>query len=137
MKQVAKWITKAEELYNARYVGLYDLPDREGPIYVFYTENPDTKKGHDNYFGMFWHGPRSEGRLYITSAASIRDAVFPAHHIVEDKYLVSRYRHDYQTFGDKMIDGGLAYTRSSLPGPDYEMRVIDGHEVFRKKQLTK
>lgn len=133
MKQVANWIPKAEAHYSARYVGLYDLPDREGPFHIFYTENPDTSKGHDNYFGLFWRNDEP----YITSAATIRDAVFSAHKLDEHSYLVSRYRHDYRRANGKMIDGGLAYVRSSIPGPEYEMRIIDGYEVYNKKVVDK
>jgi hypothetical protein len=133
------WIAATEARYNARYVGFYDLPDREGPFHVFYTENPDRSLGHDNYFGIFSRPENLMDRTgpwvtFITNAASIRDAVFSAHRLSDGTFLCSRYRHDYQEREGKMIDGGLAYVRSSIPGPDYQMRVVDGQEVFAPVQ---
>uniref|UniRef100_A0AB74UL52 Uncharacterized protein n=1 Tax=Caulobacter phage BL57 TaxID=3348355 RepID=A0AB74UL52_9VIRU len=123
-------IARAEERYNAKYVGLYDLPDREGPFYVFYTEAPDRSKGHDNYFGLFFHP--LEDQLYITSAATIRDARFSAIETSDGAFLVSRFRHDYQERGGAMIDGGLAgYIRyNPAHPPTHHMRIVDGIEVF-------
>ncbi|AXQ68366.1 hypothetical protein HOT99_gp251 [Caulobacter phage CcrBL10] len=120
----------AEERYNAKYVGYYDLPDREGPFYVFYTETPDRSQGHDNYFGLFVH-PLKEG-VYITSAASIREAVFSAIKLADGSFLVSRFRHDYQERGGAMIDGGLAgYIRyNPAHPPTHHMRIDEGVEVF-------
>lgn len=115
------WAPKAAEHYDARYVGYYDLPDREGPFYVFYTKNPDREQGHDNYFGLFQR-PKAGARpddawiTLITSAASIRNARFCAIKL-ENGWLVSRYRHDYCTAEDAMLDGGLAYTRCNTARP--------------------
>lgn len=122
-------IAVAEERYNARYVGQYDLPNREGPFLVFWTDNPDRSLGHDNYFGLFIHP--FNGSVYITSAAAIREAVYNATQLADGSFICSRYHHDYQTGPDgEMIDGGLAYVRCGGKGPTHEMRVIDGYEVF-------
>ncbi|ARB14384.1 hypothetical protein Ccr5_gp164c [Caulobacter phage Ccr5] len=123
-------ISGAEKHYNAKYVGYYDLPDREGPFHVFYTETPDREKGHDNYFGLFTH-PLGGG-LYITSAASIRQAQFSAIEMPDGSFLVSRFRHDYKERGGAMIDGGLAgYIRyNPAHPPTHLMQIVDGLEVF-------
>lgn len=124
-------IAKIEAAYSAKYVGYYDLPDREGPFWVFYVAEPDTSKGHSNYFGMFF-APFT-GELYITNAGSLVDAKFPAI-FHNGKYLVSRYHHDYQTSGSAMIDGGLAYTRINPQYPiTHTMTVDDGVEIFKDK----
>jgi len=133
---IEPWLGKAAKAYNARYVGLYDLPNREGPFYVFYTENPDRSKGHDNYFGLVWRDenpldPNTKSHLYILSAATIRDAVFSAFEYAPGKFICSRYRHNYVMApnGHAFLDGGLAYVRGSVL-PTHTMKVIDGREVF-------
>lgn len=128
-------IKTVEEMYGAKYVGQYDLPEREGPFLVFYTENPDRALGHDNYFGIFRNrDPRSsQDSVFITSAATIRNAVFPAIELATKEFLVSRYRHDFvgEVDGGAFIDGGLAYTRYN---PNFRithnMTIVDGAEVF-------
>lgn len=122
-------IDVAEKMYNARYVGQYDLPNREGPFLVFWTDNPNRALGHDNYFGLFRH-PLTD-QVYITSAASIREATYSAMQLKDGSFICSRYRHDYQTGPDgEMIDGGLAYIRCAGNGAPYTMKVVDGYEVF-------
>jgi hypothetical protein len=126
---MSDWKKKIEGHYNAKYVGLYDLPDREGPFYVFWVDSPDRSLGHDNYFGIFQHG--LTGLTYITNAKSIRKARFPAIKLGEDKYLVSRFRHDYVSEGDAFLDGGLAYVRYNPSYPaTHTMRVVAGYEIY-------
>jgi hypothetical protein len=49
--------------------------------------------------------------------------------ICEDgEVIVSRYRHDYVQKGDRMIDGGRDYTRSSIH-PSASVTVVDGEFV--------
>jgi len=43
---------------------------------------------------------------------------------VDGKYYYSQSHHDYKVVGDKMIDGGRAYIKSS--GGTTVMRIIDG-----------
>lgn len=116
-------IRKIEEKYDAKYMGYWctQRPGggwNESPVDVFYVENPDTSKGHTNYFGMFVktdpYSGESTGSVYITEASTaFKD---PISGIVTDdgEVIVSRYRHDYVEKNGYMIDGGRDYTRSSM-----------------------
>lgn len=132
-------IKKAEEHYGATYVGRYDLPDREGPFYVFHQPNPKVELGHGPYFGLFRRinynldplDQLEKADWFITNASTIVDAVFPAIKIDDYQFLCSRFRHDYQAVHDAFIDGGLAYTRFNPNFPvTHDMRVIGDKEVF-------
>lgn len=111
-----KQIKIAEEKYGAKYMGYWCTKRLDGaswnerPVDVFYQPTPDTSKGHTHYFGLFIQ----EGNLWITNAAScFADPISGV--ICEDgEVIVSRFRHDYVTKGDRMIDGGRDYVRSSL-----------------------
>lgn len=123
---MSKFTDQIEKHYRVKYVGYYDIPGRSHPIYVFYTENPDRSKGHSNYLGVFWHGDA----LYLTDAKTIEDAEYNAIEI-NGKFIASRYRHDYQSEGDAMIDGGLDYVRLNPAFPvTHTIKVRDGKEVF-------
>lgn len=105
-----------EEKYNAKYMGYWcsQRPSggwNEQPVDVFYVENPDTSKGHTNYFGMFVR----DGMMLITDASSCFEE-----HITgleeNGTVYVSRYRHDFvQTPLGSHIDGGRDYIKSSSP----------------------
>lgn len=116
-------IRKIEEKYNAKYMGYWCTKRPNGgwndsPVDVFYVENPDTSKGHTNYFGMFIktdpYSGESTGSVYITEASTAFSD--PISGIVTDdgEVIVSRYRHDYVEKDGHMIDGGRDYTRSSM-----------------------
>lgn len=123
-------VDEVEKRYGARYVGYYDIPPGRGPLLVFWQENPRTDLGHDNYFALYRE--LLSGTPYITSAKSIRDAVYPAIEVEPGKFMVSRFRHDYQTHpSGAMLDGGLDYTRYNPQFPvTHQMRIVDGREVF-------
>lgn len=121
-----------EEMRNATYVGTYDLPDREGPFNVFYQVNP-PEVAESNYFGIFYHP--ITGQVLITDAGPIVDARFSAIKIGkpgEEEYLVSRYRHDYQSKDGAMIDGGLAYTRTNGRAVTHFMHIEEDKEIFEE-----
>ena len=108
-------IRKIEEKYGAKYMGYWCTKSpsgnwNESPVDVFYVENPDTSKGHTNYFGMF---VRDES-VYITEASTAFSEPIAGIPTDDGEVIVSRYRHDYVTRGDRMIDGGRDYTRSSM-----------------------
>lgn len=116
-------IQKIEQKYGAKYMGYWTIKNSYGnwndsPVDVFYQPNPDTSKGHTHYFGMFVKTDpftgESTGNVYITEASSAFSD--PISGIVTDdgEVIVSRYRHDYVTKGNYMIDGGRDYTRSSM-----------------------
>jgi len=110
-----KGIKKLEELYNAKYVGHWCTKRPDGtwhdmPVDVFYQENPDQSKGHSNYFGMFIN---ERGQAMITNAESAFSEPITGMLCEDGEVLVSRYRNDYQTKGDVMVDGGRDYLRYS------------------------
>ncbi len=120
----------AEEHYDARYVGSYSIPGvGDGPFLVFYTDNPDRTKGHDNYFGLYRHPLNDE--VHIFNAGKIRAAIFSAIEIAPGDFLVSRSVHDYVTRGNAFLDGGPYYTRyNPNHKPTHTMTIVDGYEVF-------
>lgn len=129
-------IAKAEAHYGAKYIGYYDLPDREGPFSVFYQPNPQTDLGHSNYFGLFVHPVFQH--LFITQAKSILEARYPAFRFPDGTILCSRYRHDYVTHDGLMLDGGLAYLRSGGKaghGAEFGyIRIVGDHEEFFQEE---
>lgn len=125
----SKLINLIKEKYKVSYVGLYDIPGRDH-VYVFYAKDPDRSKGHSNYLGVIW---TPNGEVYLTNAVKIVEAEYNAIEVGEGEFIVSRYRHDYQSRGDAMIDGGLDYARYNPAYPiTHKMRVVDGKEVFER-----
>lgn len=125
-------IKKAEELYGAKYMGYWctkrprDDSWNERPIDVFYQANPDVSKGHKNYFGLFIQ----HESLFITDATSCFSEPITGIICEDGEVIVSRYRHDYVTKGDRMIDGGRDYTRCSLH-PTAKVTVYGGEFVIQ------
>jgi hypothetical protein len=120
-----KQISIAEDKYGAKYMGYWctKRPSggwNEAPVDVFYQPNPDTSKGHTHYFGLFIQ----EGTLWITNAASAFEEPIAGIICEDGEVIVSRFRHDYVTKGDRMIDGGRDYTRASLH-PGAQVTVVD------------
>jgi len=108
-------IQKIEEKYGAKYMGYWCTKSprghwNESPVDVFYVENPDTSKGHTNYFGMF---VRDES-VYITEASTAFSDPISGIPTDDGEVIVSRYRHDCVTKDGRMIDGGRDYVRSSM-----------------------
>ena len=118
--------------YGAKYLGYFQkkLPDgmgyRETPIDVWYQPNPDISKGHSHYFGMYIQ----DGRAWITDACRCFEE--PIVGMLCDDYeevIISRFRHDYVSKKGAMIDGGRAYTRSSI-GTRVSCTIYAGEWVF-------
>lgn len=106
-----------EDKYGAKYMGVWCTKKSSGgwnetPVDVFYQPNPDTARGHTNYFGIFYRGMS----LMICEASSAFSE--PIYGILtdEDEVLVSRCRHDYRAKNEYMIDGGRDYIRRSTEG---------------------
>jgi hypothetical protein len=124
---------KAEELYSekdgvdVKYVCTTDLQQSDRPMDIFYRATPHPKFGN-RYFGIYWSQQHTS--LMITGADVIESLEFGMIE-VEGKYYYSQSHHDYKVVGNKMIDGGRAYIKSS--GGAIAMRVIDGR--FYIKQL--
>ena len=126
-------ILRIEDKYESRYMGFWctKRPDgnwNEQPVEVFYQPNPDIEAGHSYYFGLFTD---SIGRAMITNAESAFSEPMTGVICEDGEVLVSRYRHDYRTKGDRMIDGGRDYTRSSLH-PTATVTVVDGNFVIKE-----
>lgn len=124
---------KAEELYTqkdgveVKYVCTTDLQHSDRPVDVFYRATPHPEFGN-RYFGLYWSSVRTS--LMITNADTVESLEFGMiEH--EGKYYYSRSHHDYKVIGDKMIDGGRAYIKSS--GSAISMHIKNGK--FYIKQL--
>jgi hypothetical protein len=123
---------KVEKIYSEKdgvpvtYVCTTDLQQSDMPMDVFYRETPHPEFGN-KYFGLFRN---RLDELMITSADVVESLEFGM--IKHDgKYYYSQSHHDYKTVGDKMIDGGRAYIKSS--GGAVAMRIKNGK--FYIKQL--
>jgi hypothetical protein len=88
-------------------------------VMVFWQ--PDPPQGYHPYF-VYYHRPeypgQKEAKLYIASGESfdpeVAAIIIPNKTGKGGKLMYSRYRHDYYTLGDAMVDGGRDYLRSSL-----------------------
>lgn len=136
-------IRKIEEKYGAKYMGYWctKAPGgywNESPVDVFYVENPDTSKGHTNYFGMFIktdpYTGESTGSVYITEASTAFSDPISGILTDDGEVIVSRYRHDYVTKGNYMIDGGRDYTRSSMHPT--VMVTVDGDQFVITERIA-
>ena len=91
------------------YVCTTDLNASDVPVDVYYRETAHPEFGN-KYFGLYHDHVR--GHLMITNADIVESFEFGM--IEEDgKYYYSQSHHDYKVVGNKMIDGGRQYIRSS------------------------
>ena len=117
---------KVEEHYGRkdgceiRYVCTSDLNASDVPCDIFYRAEPHPDYGN-RYFGLYWDSIRD--CMMITNADVIESLEFGMIK-VDGKYYYSQSHHDYKTVGDKMIDGGRAYIKSS--GGTTVMRIKNG-----------
>lgn len=109
-------IVKVENKYGAKFLGPYCIRDKreswsEQPVDVFYQPNPDTSKGHSEYFGIYMDA--LAGSVYICNAQTAFSE--PMTGIVADngQVVVSRWRHECRRSldGSVTIDGGRDYVR--------------------------
>lgn len=124
-------ISKVEELYSVKYVGLYDIrPASIAPMLVFYQADPNLELGHSHYMGLYRHGV--SGVPYVTNAELILEREYPAVPLEDGTFIVSRYRHDYQTGPrGEMVDGGIDYTRCNPQFPPTHVAIVrDDQEVI-------
>jgi hypothetical protein len=124
-----------ENKYQARYVGYWCTKKprggwNESPVDVFYVENPDRSQGHTNYFGMF----RDHDNVLITDASSAFSEKITGILCEDGEVIVSRYRHDYVTNGDNMIDGGRDYLKCSVSGKMIEVRMVGGEFLLMTEE---
>ena len=118
---------KAEELYTekdgveVKYVCTTDLRNSDIPADIFYRETPHPQFGN-YYFGILRHN----GQTMITDADIVESFEFGMIE-VNGKYYYSQSHHDYKVVGDKMIDGGRQYIRSS--GAVHLFKIQEGRFV--------
>ena len=118
-------IKKAEALYTekdgveVKYVCTTDLQNSDIPADIFYRETPHPQFGN-YYFGILRHNDQT----MITNADIVESFEFSMIEDADGKYYYSQSHHDYKVVGDKMIDGGRAYIRSS--GSTTSMRIKSG-----------
>lgn len=103
-----------KEKYNAKYVGEFALPTKNGSYSeqawpVFYTATPDKNKGHLHYFALVVQ----EGIVLICDASFIEGKLITAMQALDGEIIYSGARHDFveATDGSGWIDGGFDYTR--------------------------
>lgn len=99
-----------EEYYKAKFICETCLKNIDGgwaniPVAVFYTENAHPEGS--NWFGLYYN---HDNKLMITDAKSALEP-FDALLFENGDILYSRYRHDYRTYGNAMVDGGRDYFR--------------------------
>jgi hypothetical protein len=117
---------KVEELYGRkdgceiRYVCTSDLNASDVPCDIFYRAEPHPDFGN-RYFGLYRDSIRD--CMMITNADVIESLEFGMIK-VDGKYYYSQSHHDYKVVGNKMIDGGRAYIKSS--GGTTVMRITNG-----------
>jgi len=117
---------KVEQIYSekdgvdVRYVCTTDLRASDVPVDVFYRSTPHPEFGN-RYFGIYHDHFR--GCTMITNADIVEELEFGMIE-VDGKYYYSQSHHDYKVVGDKMIDGGRAYIKSS--GGATVMRITNG-----------
>ena len=92
-----------------KYVCTTDLHASDVPVDVYYRSTPHPQFGN-HYFGLYHDHVR--GHLMITNADIVESLEFGMIE-VDGKYYYSQSHHDYKVVGDKMIDGGRQYVRSS------------------------
>jgi hypothetical protein len=124
---------KVETLYSkkdgvpVKYVCTTDLLASDVPADIFYRETPHPEFGN-HYFGLYKNVYSNDATIMITNADIVESFEFGMIE-VDGKYHYSQSHHDYKVIGDKMIDGGRAYTRSS--GGVTNMQILAGD--FKEK----
>ena len=93
------------------FVGVFHHPNTPYvTMAVFYDANPDTSKGHKNYFAFFFG---LSGKLFITDGSWVEGLqVFGAVH--DGTFHYSNHGHDFNEFADGLfIDGGHERVRTN------------------------
>ena len=124
-------IPLVEKKYNAKYLLETCIKNISGewcnfPAAIFYAKEPHPDGS--NYFALYIHPER--GGLMITDGISaVKDVVFSGIDTGEG-VLYSRYRHDYRTHNNCMVDGGRDYFKRNLVGAPVNFTVDKDKIVF-------
>ena len=108
-----------------KYVCTTDLVASDVPVDVYYRETPHPDFGN-HYFGLYYDHVRDH--MMITNADVVESFEFGMIE-VDGKYYYSQSHHDYKVIGNKMIDGGRQYIKSS--GGAVVMRIIKGKFIAK------
>ena len=92
---------------------------------VFYRATPHPEFGN-RYFALYHNLYADDAVIMITNADQVENFEFGMIE-VDGKYYYSQHRHDYKVIGDKMIDGGRSYIRTS--GGTDVFKIQDGKFV--------
>jgi len=108
------------------YVCTTDLVASDVPVDVFFRETPHPQFGN-RYFGLYYDHIRDH--VMITNADMVEELQFGMINDKDDQWWYSASHHDciFVDEGNKMIDGGRVYIRSS--GGATVFRVKDGQFV--------
>ena len=113
---------------EVKYVCTSALGGETMAMDIFYRDTPHPEFGN-RYFGLFID---QQDRVMITNADRIEGAEFAMIEDSDGNLHYSAHRHDCKIIGDKMIDGGRAYIRSSGDVVLYKVR--DGELVKDENQ---
>ena len=105
------------------YICTTDLNASDRPVDIFYRQTPHPEFGN-RYFGMFINF--NHGGVMICAADQVEGLEFGMID-VDGKYYYSQSHHDYKVVGEKMIDGGREYIRTS--GSVDVFKIQDGNFV--------
>ena len=125
-------IAKVEKLYTekdgveVKYVCTTAIQQHaEFAADVFYRATPHPQFGN-RYFAIYRNPYADNASIMITNADQVENFEFGMIE-VDGKYYYSQHRHDYKVIGDKMIDGGRSYIRTS--GGTDVFKIQDGKFV--------
>lgn len=133
-------IAKAEQLYDAKYIGDFCIRDKHGswtsrPLSVFYQETPPAH-AHSNYFALYV----ADKKAFITDGSSAFEQPIEAVRAKNGELIYSRYVHDfrYSADGSVAVDGGRDYMHVTFSdathAPEYVLLVIEkDHLVVKEK----
>lgn len=111
-------IEAVEKKFNSVYIGQFELFSIDGELIAdtcrdyFYDPNPDTEKGHSNYFCVRFTGGTN---INISNGINIASKTLVCVQSTEGELLYSHYLHDFRESknGSVWIDGGFHYTRTN------------------------
>lgn len=113
-----------EKKFKSIFIGEFECFDINGELvsdtqaHYFYDPNPDTEKGHSNYFCVRYTGDKN---ISISNGIHISSRTLMCVQAVDGELLYSHYLHDFRESRDKSvwIDGGFHYTRTNAQYPVY------------------
>jgi hypothetical protein len=111
-----------------KYVCTTALGGQDFAVDIFYRTTPHPDFGN-RYFGLYRNMYAAGAQICITNADIIEDLEFAMLQDEEGVLHYSAHRHDFKIIGNDMIDGGRAYTRTSVGANVQPYKVKDGEFV--------